>query len=181
MKSKQINFFIIPDDKPKIGSFLKANDCFFIRNNVKTAEVDSDISFEKENLFQIFLSKKGFKKAIFFKQVEDKNCYYIDVVKSFVIEFDIGGFYPYSDKELHRGRFCCVTSFYEKGAIASKDDEFLKWMNEIFKLFQKEFLVKKNEYMGYYFSHNAIKWVEKNNARIVEGGLKLIADSKVNA
>ena len=30
--------------------------------------------------------------------------------------------------------------------------------------------------MGYYFPPNAIKWVEENNARLVEGGLKLVAN-----
>ncbi|SFQ36581.1 hypothetical protein SAMN05444277_1102 [Parafilimonas terrae] len=35
--------------------------------------------------------------------------------------------------------------------------------------------------MGYYFSDNAIKWVKENNARIIEGGLKLLAGAKINA
>lgn len=181
MKSKQINFFTTPSDKPKINAFLKANDCLLIKTNVKVAKIDSVILLEKENIFQIFLSNREFKKEIFFKQVEDEDYYYVDVVRSLVIEFDIGGFYPYSNKELHRGRFYCITSFYEKNIVVDKDHEFIKWMNKIFKLFQKEFLSKKNEYMGYYFSDNAIKWVQENNAQLVEGGLKFIADTKVNA
>ena len=175
MKSKQLNFFITPDDKNNIESFFKDHDCLFIRNNIKSAKIDLDISFEKESIFQFFLSKENFKKEIFFKQIEDKS-YYVDVIRSFVIEFDVGGFYPYSNKELHRGRFYCVTSFYNNGSVANKNGDFIKWIKKIFKLFPKEFLVKKNEYMGYYFSPNAIKWVEENNARLVEGGLKLVAN-----
>ena len=146
MKSKQLNFFITPDDKNNMESFFKYHDCLFIRNNIKSAKIDLDISFEKESIFQFFLSKENFKKEIFFKQIEDKS-YYVDVIRSFVIEFDVGGFYPYSNKELHRGRFYCVTSFYNNGSVANKDGDFIKWIKKIFKLFPKEFLVKKNEYM----------------------------------
>lgn len=180
MESKQINFFITPGDKHKIDSFLKANNCLTIRTNVKAPKIDSDISFEKENIFQFFLSKEEFIKGIFFKQVENRDYYYLDVVRSLVIEFDVGGFYPYSNKELHRGRIYCVTSFYKEGVIINKDVQFIKWMNRVFKLFQEEFLVRKSEYMGYYFSDNAIKWVKENNARISEGGLKLVAGAKIN-
>jgi hypothetical protein len=175
MKSKQINFFITPNDKNKISAFLKANDCLLVKTNVEAAKIDSDISFEKKDVSQIFLSKEDFKKEIFFKQVEDRNYYYVDVVRSLVIEFDIGGFYPYSNKELHRGRFYCITSFYKEQKVVDKDQQFINWMNEIFKLFQKKFLFKKKEYMGYYFSDNALNWVNENNAQLVEGGLKLVA------
>ena len=145
MKSKQLNFFITPDDKNNMESFFKDHDCLFIRNNIKSAKIDLDISFEKESIFQFFLSKEEFKKKIFFKQLEDRSYYYVDAIRSFVIELDIGGFYPYSNKELHRGRFYCVTSFYNNGSVANKDGDFIKWIKKIFKLFPKEFLVKKNK------------------------------------
>jgi hypothetical protein len=173
-----MNFFITPDDKSKINAFFKSNDCLVIPNHVKTKKIESDLSLEQDNLFQIFLTTKNFKKEISFKRIEETNLYYVDVVKSLVIEFDIGGFYPFSNKELHRGRLYCVTSFYENTSLVPKDQQFIKWMNHIFKLFPKDFLHKRNDYFGYFFSRNAIRWVDENNAQLVEGGLKFIANKK---
>ena len=174
MRSRQINLFITPSDMAGIQLFLKTKSCILIRNNVQIAKIDSKISLDKEDVFQIFISRKDFINKIFFKQVKD-NYYYVDVVKSLAIEFDIGGFYPYSKKELHRGRLYMATSFYENETIDYKAQEFIQWAKEIYNAFQKAFLTKEKKYMGYYFSKNALKWNDINNAEIVEGGLKFIS------
>lgn len=83
----------------------------------------------------------------------------------------MGGFYPYSNNILHRGRFYCVISFQENNTMR-KDDMFVDWAKKIYRLFEKSFLIKSEEYNSYYFSKNALKWIDENNARLIEGGLK---------
>lgn len=175
MNSKQINFFITPEDKTYIADFLKTNNCLLIENNISNPQISTNSLLERENIFQLFFTHKNYEHKIFFKHLKEKNYYYLDIVKSCAIEFDLGGFYPYSDKELHRGRFYCVYKYYDDEILVSKNDNFLLWTNDVFSAFKKGFLTKKSEYMGYYFSKNAIKWVQKNNAKLLEGGLKFVS------
>jgi hypothetical protein len=175
MGSKQLNFFIVPEDRYVIDAFLKANDCVSIRNNVKDPTIDLIDHLGEKETSQFFLSKEDFKEEIFFNQVEEENYYYVDVLQSLAIEFDIGGLYSDGRQVLHRSRFYCITSYNENGKIVNKDEAFVKWMNRIFKRFQANFLTRREDYMDYYFSKKAIEWIIQNNAKLVEGGLKLIA------
>lgn len=54
-----------PFDKSEMQSFLKANNCILIRNNVRIEKIDSKISLDKEDILQIFISRKDFINKIF--------------------------------------------------------------------------------------------------------------------
>lgn len=176
MNSRQKNFFITPEDYPQIVNFFDEHGCILIRNNIKSATIDSSVSFIKENIFQVFLTNANFVEQVFFKKLDKKDYYYIDVVNSYVIEFDIGGFYPYSKNVLHRGRFYSIISFQENHTLMRKDDIFVDWIKKIYRLFENRFLVKRKEYHPYYFSESALKWIDENNANLVEGGLKFLVE-----
>lgn len=176
MRSKQINFFITPDDMKEINIFLQKENCVIVRNNVSTPSMafGYDIVNNKEQLFQVYLTKEELKSKVLFKHISSQNYYYVYDTKSDVVEFSIGGFYPYSNKELHRGRFYYVFEYYnDDGSITQKDPEFIQWADNIIKKFKKEFLKKAPEFTSDFFSDRAIDWARSNHAKPIEGGLKL--------
>src|ERR1051326_3197739 len=114
MNSKQINFFIIPDDLQQIVRFFEQKRILIIKRNTLLPEiVDYDLALNSEKIFQVYLSKVEFKNKISLNYLNAKNHYYVDDMRSDVIEFSIGGFYPYSDKELHRSRLYFITKYYD--------------------------------------------------------------------
>ncbi len=175
-KSKQLNFFITPDDLKEIDIFLKENACLVLRNNV-SSESESfgyDIESNTEKLFQVFLSKEEFKNNITFNYLESKEYYYVYETSSYVIEFGIGGFYPYSDKEFHRSRLYFIHEYYKDGILVKKSPEFVEWANTLMRNFKKRFLVKHPSYSNDYFSEQSINWVKLNNAKLESGGQKFL-------
>ena len=176
MRSKQINFFITPDDMQEIDIFLKKENCIIVLNNVSDPDMafGFDIVKNKEQLFQVYLTKEEFKKHISFKYISSQDYYYVYDTKSDVIEFSIGGFYPYSNKELHRGRFYYVFEYYnDDGDTTQKSIEFIQWADDIVKKFKKHFLKKAPELTSDFFSDKALSWAKSNHAKPIEGGLKL--------
>jgi hypothetical protein len=112
MSSRQINFFIAPDDLIDINKFLMANECLFIKDNTPdTKNIFSDSIIDNGKIFKIYLSKFGFSDGIEHKYLLEKNIYYVDVLRSNVIDFDLGGFYLNSKKELHRARFYYIYEY----------------------------------------------------------------------
>jgi len=175
-RSNQINFFIFPDDLEKIDLFFKENGCLILRNNV-TSESSSfgyDILSNREKLFQVFLTKNEFKNNVTFNYLESKKYYYVYEPSSYVIEFGIGGFYPYSDKELHRSRFYFIHEYYKDGELIKKPPEFVEWANTLMKNFKKRFLVRYPSYSNDFFSEQCINWVKLNNAKLESGGQKFV-------
>lgn len=175
-KSKQINFFITPKDLKKIDIFFKENSCLVLRNNVPSepASFGYNIVSNTEKLFQVFLSKEEFKKTITFNYLESKEYYYVYETSSNVIEFGIGGFYPYSNKELHRSRLYFIYEYYQDGELLKKSPEFVEWANLLMKNFKKRFLIKYPTYSNDFFSEQCINWVKLNNAKLQPGGQKFI-------
>jgi len=177
MRSKQINFFITPEDVPEIDIFLKEKGCVFIRNNAPSPRMafEYDIVNNKEQVFQVYLTKEEFRNKVMFKFIDSKSYYYVYDTKSDVIEFSIGGFYPYSSRELHRGRFYYVFGYYDSEEnVVQKDFEFINWADDLFKDFKKQFLKKAPELTSDFISDRAIEWAKRNHAKPMEGGQKLV-------
>ena len=143
-KSKQLNFFLSPGDLIEVKKFLKEEDCLILKRNSEKSTFFNEYDIEKnlENIFQVCLCKDEYKNKIFHEYIESTNSYYVDIVKSNCIEFSIGGFYPYSDKELHRSRFYFVCEYFKDGELVKKSPEFIDWANSLMKKFKKHFLVK---------------------------------------
>lgn len=178
MSSKQINFYITPEDIFDINNFLLESECVFIKENtLETKSIFIDSLATKEPLFKVGLSRSEFANKVQYKYLEAKNYYYLDVLRSYVIDFDLGGFYPYSNKELHRGRFYYVFEYYgDDGNVVCKNAEFIEWADSMFKNLKSQFLRKAPEFTGDFFSERCIEWARRNQAKPMGGGIKLVID-----
>ena len=176
MNSIQLNFFITPNDFKEIDIFLKEQECIVIKNNLLKPEVFPGYSLNsaaRDKVFQVYLSDEKFLKYISLKFLEEKNHYYVSERDSEAIQFSLGGFYPYSDTELHRSRLYYVTRYYDaNNLLVSKNEEFLQWANSFLRHFKKKFLTSSKDFKSIYFSKDAKNWVSSNGARLVSGGLK---------
>ena len=78
--------------------------------------------------YKVYLTKEEYKDKIFFEHGEDKKTLEVDILKSYAIEFDRAGFFPYSSQILHRARFYTGNKYFNKsGKEVEKDAEFIKW------------------------------------------------------
>ncbi len=174
MSSKQINFFIVPEDLPIINSFFIEHNCLIMSNNVSQIIMSSNYDLTKasaENIHEVFLSKKDFKKNILYKYLANQNYYYFDDTRSYVIQFSIGFFYPNNTKELHSSRLYCKHKFYDKdGILIRKPAYFIDWASHIFKEFKKKFLKSDKRFSGFYFSANSLEWINHNKAKNSQDG-----------
>ncbi len=175
-KSRQLNFFLSPEDLIEVKKFLKEKGVLLFKRNSEEPTFFNEYDIEKnpENIFQVCLCKDEYKNKIFHEHLEATNSYYVDILKSNCIEFSIGGFYPYSDKELHRSRFYFICEYYKDGELIKKSPEFIEWANTLIKNFKKQFLVNSPIYSNDFFSEQCINWVKLNNAKLESGGQKFV-------
>ncbi len=168
MKSKQLNFFITPEDRDSINIFLSKNNCYILvdKGNASSNELPK----LEEGIFQVYLTKKEFIKNIR-TLVTDNGVEYIDNMISPVLQFNLGGFYPYNNNLLQRGRFYFIAGYYNNNEnFVDKSSDFVNWSNTIIKSFRKEFLKKYTEESTFLYSESAITWIKTNNAVLVNGG-----------
>lgn len=176
MNSKQINFFITPDDYTEIIKFFNDRHCKILKGDIKKNSVINsyDIVSNREKIFQVYICKKEYEKLLSIEHLEDEK-YFIGILKSYCIEFDIGGFYPYSNKELQRGRLYYVLKYYsDHDRAVEKEQGFKDWADTILKEFKKRFLIKSVEYPQLLFSKNGLELVKRNNAELAAGGTKFL-------
>lgn len=177
MNSKQLNFFLAPEDLPFIYDFFNRMEVKYVRINKYDPE---DINFESfpfrhgSAYEQIFITQMEFSSKIYARLSGIASEYRLDLEKSFVLEFTPGGIYPSSAHILNRGSFYCKTSYFvSNGESVAKTDEFKKWVDKFFKAFKKEFLVKSNEVSWMFFSHRTIEWMNKRGAVVDKAMFKI--------
>ncbi|HYH15714.1 MAG TPA: hypothetical protein VD794_10865, partial [Flavisolibacter sp.] len=178
MSSKQINFYKSQVDISEINNFLKSEGCHIIKSQVIDPAIifDYDILKNEENIFQVYLYREDFRNMLEFTCL-DSNKYYVDIVKSYTIEFSLGGFYPYSGKELHQSRFYYVFEYYGKDdMIIKKSREFNSWANNILESFKVKFLKKSSLYPKLFFTQNCLSWIDKNKPILKNGGGKFVIE-----
>lgn len=171
MKSKQLNFFITPDDHNDINEFLKQNDVFIIvdeyiltsKNPVRRLPDPDD------HIFQVYLLSKNNIEDL--KVLSTKNnIRYFDNLTNPLLEFSLGGFYPYDRNLLQRARFYYIKGFYQNGAFIDKSSCFIEWSDSIIKDFKKKFLKKYSKGDGFWYSESSIRWIEEHDAVLINGG-----------
>jgi hypothetical protein len=178
MNSAQLNFFIVPSDWPAILDFFKSNDVKLVSDplidpqSLKLIDVNSYV--EKQCPKTLILSHSTFHDNIFFDYKEEKDNYSINRLKSYVLEFSPGGFFPNDQYTLDRGRFYCVTKYYAtNGEQIEKNRDFLDWVKRIYNLFRKQFLVKNGDEKTVLFSREAMRWIQEKKGQIDTGYLKI--------
>jgi hypothetical protein len=168
MKSKQINFFIVPEDYKLINNFLSNHNCSIYLDSYIDKKLNPIKSLPKieEEIFQVFLSNNRFNISLITKSNEKSS--YFDIIKSDLIEFSLGGFYPYDKTILQKGRLYYISEFFEDDELKSKDLDFVEWSDEVLKDFKKKFLKKYSNHTTIFYTENAIKWIEENQALFIE-------------
>jgi hypothetical protein len=176
MSSKQINFFFSPEDLPEVSAFLYEKECLVFKREKKTLEspLSYNILKNSDNIFQVYLFKERYKDRIFYEHIDSQGRDYIDILRSYCIEFSIGGFYPYSNKEFHSSRFYYGFKYYDNNKLVQKDEDFISWADGIFKSFKKQFLRSEPQYSSHFISRNFIDWIKVNNAKQTTDGSKFI-------
>jgi hypothetical protein len=171
MNSKQVNFYLLPDDLASIEEFFREKDIITIKTGLETpVPTACDVlSAYNEKIFQVHLTHKNWVNKTYFNFFEKKAIYYLDVLRSYALEFSIGGFYPYSDKELHRARLYFVVRYYDnQETLVSKSNEFVAWADSVIKDFKKHFL-KRVSHSSDYFTEKCLKWIENTGAELNQG------------
>jgi hypothetical protein len=157
MKSKQINFFITPNDFQYINHFIKTHDILIY--NIETEKVDEI----KENMHQVFLTKENYIDNLVFSSTK-KGDKYFDIGRSYVLEVSLGGFYTNTKKDFTNGRVYFVMSYYEGEHLIYKSDSFNKWCEQFIKFLKKDVLKKYPIDKDYLYSQSAIEWINTNDA-----------------
>jgi hypothetical protein len=177
MNSRQINFFLAPQELHSISDYFHNNNCKILKRRVKsiTDRTEYDLKTNKDDLYQVYIYSSEFSNKIEFQFNEDKKYYYVDSLKSYCIEFSIGGLFPYNNRELHRSRLYLVSRYYnEKGLLVSKDSDFINWSLSILNQFKNKYLLKSETDKGVYLSKEAKNWIFKTKATLAQSGLKYI-------
>jgi hypothetical protein len=115
MNSKQINFFLKESELVDIKNFFDEEGCLVSKRRCKNLSPNENYDFvsNADQTFQVYVYLPKYINKIKLELVEEKGYYYIDSLTSYCIEFGLGGFYPYSDKEFHRSKFYFVTKYYD--------------------------------------------------------------------
>ena len=173
MRSRQLNFFILPDEWGKINQFLLDSEIAVISQPIYDIGkmYTDDITQKKPGDFdKVYLTSGRFRESIKTEYIETQEYYLVDDYQSCAIAFSRGGFYQGSPYQLHRARLYLVSSYYDKsGTIVKKDEEFLKWSAKIIKGFKDKFLLKDS--LGNTLSEGVVKWMKENDRKVSPSGL----------
>ena len=156
MSSKQLYFHISENDLSSIQKWMDRNNIILIGVPVnETTEVLETIELPiRQGQWDLlyFTHKDFYPNLVRFNYNEVQKKYYLDILKSNAIEFSRP---TYSDdhKKLRGCRLYAALRYYEHDILVNKDEIFIKWVDEIYKKFKKEFLIKLN---GSFVSNKAI-------------------------
>lgn len=159
----------MPDDYYLIDNFLKEYKSILLTDDQIENPTKNDFSLinKDEDVHQIYLTKEDSLNEV--KIIEDGVRYYY-LVSSHLLEFSLGGFYPYDKNSLQRARFYYIKAYYDNGQFIYKSDNFTHWCDELMKQFKKKFLKKYSKDNNCLYSESAIKWIEFNDAKLLNGG-----------
>lgn len=163
MKSKQVNFYLTPNDQKllmskinEVVSYVVASE--ITRNrNIKFLN-DTNITRMGEERLRICLTRPEDVDKIVLKHIEKQGYSIIDDIRSPVIQFSRC---YYKDGLLRRGRFYFISGYYnDDREFYLKEDSFIKWADMILKLTRKV-LTKDGNSIEYY-GKEALKLKEES-------------------
>lgn len=175
MSSKQLNFFITPEEHQKINEFFaKKGSVVLLNQDISDNDkIEIKHGIPENYVYKIYLSNLEFinKIKINTTNTDNGNIKSFDILESYLLEFNLGGFFPNDKNVLQRGRFYYVKSFWnDQNVLEEKSSDFIKWCDDFVKEFRKEFLQKYSKEKTFLYSKSAIKWIEENNASEDNGG-----------
>jgi len=158
-KTKQIYFFMMPEETSRVLQFIYSNNCK-IYSSRSDKNIINVIEFG-DVVAQLYFSPHELMDNIEMFRIAE-GVYALDATVSPVIEFDCSRLY---DDKLSRGRM------YFRGGYTGKN-EWISFPNSLFKAFmsvynfmKKEILTNKKEYLGY-ISKNCELYIQQGNKLI---------------
>ncbi len=174
MKSKQINFYLMPEDISEINQYIQDKDLSVYNNysiNLNLQKLDSLLQTKilGKTSSMKYVTSKDFAKEIKNEFIEKQNYYSIDIVSSPVIEF----FIPknlISGNIIHSGRIYYIHSFYNsQNQLTQKPEVFLKLADDLFKWVKKNFKnVKLSGYEAFLISERTQAWMQATGGKLAD-------------
>lgn len=160
MSSKQLNFFITPDGYNRINEMiLTKNIILILKQNISDKGeviISKTLPPVEDEIFQVYLSAPQFLDKIEVLSTDNGKKYF-DILRSYLLKFSLGGFYPYDKNILQRARFYYVKSFYNQyDDLEQKSNSFCGWCDSVIRDFKKEFLKRYSDDKGDLYSPSVI-------------------------
>lgn len=175
MSSKQINFFMMPEDEKEFESYLKqTKQVSFLAVPMYHQELRVMNSFgsqdpEGKSWSTIYLVLTDDLEKIIINYVPGPSYYLLDELRSPVIQF-MRCYYDFSNKKIRRGRLYLNTGYYNQNREwVWKEQEFLDWANNVFKWFRRHFKNQKLKgFEGWLVTQRTAEWVEKEGGELLK-------------
>lgn len=173
MSSKQLRFYIHPNDYAEINKYLAEQNIYISALPLITKElrIVDDLQQGKEDWLGVVLFKN--KNDVIINTTASKinlgeNVYYVDTMCSHIVEFD-RCYYNEDKKQLKSGRAYFITKFYSNNNLTEKALQFTEWSSMLF-LFLKKILhkIKEGEHKNYYVSKTVISLLSNNQIELIE-------------
>jgi|GEM_PF-1051571 hypothetical protein len=174
MKSKQINFYFMPEDISEISKYIQEKNLVIYNNysaNANLQKLDSLMQTKiigKASAIK-YITSESLSKEIKNEFLEKQNYYSIDVISSPVIEFLI----PKNiiqNNIIHSGRVYYIHDIYNsQNLLVSKSDLFLQIANELFKWIKKNFKnTKLPGFEAFLVSERTHEWIKVNGGKLAD-------------
>jgi hypothetical protein len=164
---KQVSFYMFGEDFTEIETKIrKKDDIIFLYKRQPSPEMllaptlkFPDGQIDRADI-SLYLCRSDDLKALSLRQSSFYGCPYIDINRSFVVEFirpHING------NEMRRGRFYFTNGFWDNdNQWQYKDEEFIKWANRLLRLARR---MCPEKVIGGFATQRAITWKKDNNGR----------------
>ena len=176
--STQVNFFCVSEDWNDFAEFFRRKEInYWPIKTLGPTNIGSEHPWLERDRWplKIGLAHSNFADNIRYSPDPHSGGFALDVYRSCVIECDTGGFYPYSADILHRSRFYAVNDYFtRRGEHITKDEQFKKWVQQVYRSFKREFLIKSGDWKVITFTQRCLKWMDENNAVVGGGALTII-------
>ena len=180
MDSKQFNFYTTPRDIEGIAKFLKSRYAIilvdqYIGTNKSTLNSLSDVD---TGIFQLYITTQHFHENVSILTTKQKKIKYFDKTSSPILQYNLGGFFPYDLSSLQRARFYYIRSYFDENQqLAYKSNDFINWCDSLINDFKDTFLKKYDKEKAFLYSESAISWIEENDADLINLGQQWKAGS----
>ena len=173
MNSKQLNFFILPDDYFEIDNYLANEDILVSALPLTESKVRivSGINQRLSDWTLVVLFKNSNELRI--KTLDSKikigtKIYTIDTLRSSIVEFNKCYFYE-KEKQLGRGRIYFIKRYYSENKLVEKPQSFIEWSECLLKFVRKYLvIIKEGKFKGFYASKQVIELMSKNQIELID-------------
>ena len=172
MKSKQLNFFMLPADYIEIDKYLANNNILvsampLVENDVRTV---SGISQTLNDWVRVVLFKHIDKitiKTLNSKVEVGSKVYSISPIENPIVEFD-KCYFDKKTKELRTGRIYFIKKFYSNNELIEKSETFISWSENLLQYVRKNLqIIREGAFKGFYASKQVMDLLSKQELKLI--------------